>query len=127
MTVISYAGETMSRVIFGSNVRFPRSRAPHLLFVKRASVLCVRFSLALVFAVMPVLAQEKTGLPTDEKAVKTYEKAQKYLHEHHKEAALDEFKKADKQDGGHCLACQKLMIKYGQELREWKTDELGAE
>jgi thiol-disulfide isomerase/thioredoxin len=75
----------------------------------------------------PVLAQEKTGLPTDEKALKTFEKAQKYLHDRHKEAALDEFKKADKQDGGHCLACQKQMIKYGEELGEWKTAELGAE
>jgi len=36
-------------------------------------------------------------------------------------------KKADKQDGGHCLACQKQMIKYGEELGEWKTAELGAE
>jgi hypothetical protein len=48
----------------------------------------------------PALAQVKTDGPTDEKAQKTFEKAQKYLHERHKEAALDEFKKADKQDGG---------------------------
>jgi len=27
------------------------------------------------------------------------------------DAALDSFKKADKQDAGHCLACQKKMIK----------------
>jgi thiol-disulfide isomerase/thioredoxin len=75
----------------------------------------------------PALAQVKTEGPTDEKAQKTFEKAQKYLHERHKDAALDEFKKADKQDGGHCLACQKQMIKYGEELGEWKTAELGAE
>jgi thiol-disulfide isomerase/thioredoxin len=90
----------------------------------------VRFfhgSLMFLCFLTPVLAQEKTGLPTDEKALKTFEKAQKYLHDRHKEAALDEFKKADKQDGGHCLACQKQMIKYGEELGEWKTAELGAE
>jgi thiol-disulfide isomerase/thioredoxin len=75
----------------------------------------------------PVMAQVKTDGPTDEKAQKTFEKAQKYMHDRHKEAALDEFKKADKQDGGHCLACQKQMIKYGEELGEWKTAELGAE
>jgi thiol-disulfide isomerase/thioredoxin len=75
----------------------------------------------------PVLAQEKTGLPTDEKALKTYEKAVKSLREHREEEALDNFKKADKQDGGHCLACQKQMIKYGEELGEWKTAEFGAE
>jgi thiol-disulfide isomerase/thioredoxin len=84
-------------------------------------------SLMFLFFLMPALAQEKAGRPTDEKAQKTYEKAQKYLHERHKEAALEEFKKADKQDGGHCLACQEQMIKLGEELGEWKTAELGAE
>jgi len=83
--------------------------------------------LILLCFLTPVLAQEKTSLPTDEKALKTFEKAQKYLRERHKDAALDEFKKADKQDCGHCLACQKQMIKYGEELGEWKTAELGAE
>jgi thiol-disulfide isomerase/thioredoxin len=47
---------------------------------------------------------------------------------HHRVAdALDKFKKADKQDGGHCLACQKKMIKYGSELGEWKIAELAGE
>ena len=86
-----------------------------------------RVSLALMFILPPALAQEKTDGPTDEKARKTYEKAQKSLHEHRTEFALDDFKKADKQDGGHCLACQKQMIKLGQELGEWKTAELAAE
>jgi thiol-disulfide isomerase/thioredoxin len=87
----------------------------------------VRLTLALLFVLPSVLAQEKTDGPTDEKARKTYEKAQKSLHEHKTEFALDDFKKADKQDGGHCLACQKQMIKLGKELGEWKTAELGAE
>jgi thiol-disulfide isomerase/thioredoxin len=42
------------------------------------------------------------------------------------ESALDSFKKADKQDGGHCMACQKQMIKYALELRDWKTAEAAA-
>src|SRR5882762_3112264 len=88
---------------------------------------CVRLTLALMFVLAPVLAQEKTGEPTDEKARKTYGNALKSLHEHKVEWALDDFKKADKQDGGHCLACQKQMIKLGKELGEWKTAELGAE
>jgi thiol-disulfide isomerase/thioredoxin len=86
-----------------------------------------RVGLAVTFALTPVLAQEKTDGPTDEKARKTYEKAQKSLHEHKAEFALDDFKKADKQDGGHCLACQKQMIKYGEEFGDWKAAELGAE
>ncbi len=74
-----------------------------------------------------VEAQEKVEGPTSEKAQKTYKEAQKDLHERRPDFALEEFKKADKQDGGHCAACQKQMIKYGLELGEWKTAELGAE
>jgi len=39
--------------------------------------------------------------PTNEKAQKTYKEAFEYLHQHRKEWALESFKKADKQDGGH--------------------------
>jgi len=84
-------------------------------------------TLSLSCVLTPVLAQEKLSGPTDEKARKTYENALKSLHERKKDFALDDFKKADKQDGGHCLDCQKQMIKYGVELGEWKTAELGAE
>ena len=87
----------------------------------------VRLSLALMFVLPPVLAQEKPDGPDDEKARKTYERALKSLHEHKAEFALDDFKKADKQDGGRCLACQKQMIKYGEEFGDWKAAELGAE
>jgi len=87
----------------------------------------VRISLALMFVLPPVLAQEKPDGPADEKARKTYERALKSLHEHKAEFALDDFKKADKQDGGRCLACQKQMIKYGEEFGDWKAAELGAE
>jgi hypothetical protein len=93
----------------------------------RHSMRFVRISLAMVFFLTPVLAQEKKEEPADEKARKTYEKALKSLHEHRTEFALEDFKKADKQDGGHCLACQKQMIKLGSQLGEWKTAELGAE
>jgi peroxiredoxin len=86
-----------------------------------------RIILALACCLHPALAQEKTDGPTDEKARKTYEKALKSLQERNRDSALDGFKKADKQDGGHCLACQRQMIKYGVELGEWKTAELAAE
>jgi peroxiredoxin len=86
-----------------------------------------RISLALMCIVTLVLAQEKTDGPTNEKAQKTYRQALDELRGRNKPAALESFKKADKQDGGHCLACQKQMVKYGQELGEWKTADLGAE
>lgn len=87
----------------------------------------IRISLALACFLTPLPAQEKKDGPTDEKARKTYEKALKSLRENSKESALDGFKKADKQDGGHCLPCQRQMVKYGVELAEWKTAELAAE
>jgi thiol-disulfide isomerase/thioredoxin len=86
-----------------------------------------RISLILSCVLTPVFAQEKTDGPTNEKAQKTYKEALEFLHKCGKESALEGFKKADKQDGGHCLACQKQMIKYGVELGDWKTAELAAE
>jgi outer membrane protein assembly factor BamD (BamD/ComL family) len=68
-------------------------------------------ALALTIAVAPLVAQETADGPANEKAQKTYKEALDYVHKGMKEAALDDFKKADKQDGGHCMACQKKMIK----------------
>jgi peroxiredoxin len=84
--------------------------------------------LVLMCIVTPSVAQQKTDEgPANEKAQKTYKEALDYVHRRMTDAALDAFKKADKQDGGHCLACQKKMIKYGIELGEWKTAETAAE
>jgi hypothetical protein len=55
---------------------------------------------------------EKAEGPTREKAQKTYKDALKELHERHPDMVLENFKKADKQDGGHCPACQKQMIQH---------------
>lgn len=68
-------------------------------------------------------AQEAAPAPTSEKAQKTYKNAMDELHHGRKDAALDDFKKADKQDGGKCLACEKMVIKYGLELQDWKAAE----
>lgn len=40
---------------------------------------------------------------------------------------MDVFKKADKQDEGRCIACQRKMIEYGLQLQEWKTAQIAAE
>jgi len=83
--------------------------------------------LVLVSLATPLVAQDKAEGPTNEKAQKTYKEAFESLRQHQPAIALDNFKKADKQDGGHCVECQKKMIKYGTELREWKDAELAAE
>jgi thiol-disulfide isomerase/thioredoxin len=65
--------------------------------------------------------------PSNEKAQKTYREALDLAHMRRPGPALDEFRKADKQDGGHCFGCQKQMIFFGCRLGDWKTAELGAE
>ncbi|MFZ0579958.1 MAG: TlpA disulfide reductase family protein [Candidatus Acidiferrales bacterium] len=87
----------------------------------------IAMTLLLMFFVAPAPAQDKVGEPTNEKAQKTYKGAMQLLQEHQAVGALGEFKKADKQDDGKCLACQRKMIKYGVELEDWKTAELGAQ
>ena len=81
----------------------------------------------LVCMLAPAVAQEKMDTPTDEKAKKTYKEALEYLKQRKVEAALESFKKADKQDGGHCRPCQQNIIKYAIELQEWKMAEAAAQ
>jgi outer membrane protein assembly factor BamD (BamD/ComL family) len=85
-------------------------------------------ALALCFAASIAIADDtsKDG-PTNEKAQKTYKEAFELIHMRRLAPALEEFKKADKQDGGHCLGCQQQMIYYGSKFGEWKTAELGAQ
>lgn len=73
-------------------------------------------SLVVACVATPLFAQEKKDGLTNEKAQKTHKEALQNLHDRKLDWALDSFKKADEQDGGHCLACQKPMIKYGVEL-----------
>ena len=74
-----------------------------------------------------VQAQEKNDGPINEKAQKTYRDALGYLHDRQKIQAFENFKKADKQDGGHCVACQRQVIKFGMELEDWKAAEFAAQ
>jgi len=75
----------------------------------------------------PVLAQEAKDGPTNGKAQKSYKEALQLLQQRKENWALDSFKKADKQDEGHCFACQKQMIKFGIKYADWKAAELAAE
>jgi len=87
-----------------------------------------RVGLALACLILPLLAQEKPDEgPTNEKAQKTYQEGLEWLRQRRVSLAFDAFRKADKQDGGHCLACQKKIVRYGEELQEWKAAESAAE
>ncbi len=59
-------------------------------------------------------------------SAKAYSEGQAYLNQRRLSSALDSFRKADKEDGGHCRACQEQMIKYGVALKEWKTAEIAG-
>jgi peroxiredoxin len=82
--------------------------------------------LLLACCVPSSFGQEQADGPANEKAKKTFQEAVDLEKKHSKMWALEGFKKADKQDGGHCVACQKRMVKYGIELRDWKTAEAAA-
>jgi peroxiredoxin len=86
-------------------------------------------ALALILAcpLTAVLPQNNSDGPATEKAQKAYKEALEALHKRMPEEALGKFRKADKEDGGHCLACWQMMIKYGVEFRDWKTAETAAE
>jgi thiol-disulfide isomerase/thioredoxin len=74
-----------------------------------------------------VYAQDSQDAPKSEKAQKSFNDGLKSLRQGNEFWALDAFKKADKQDGGQCRACQLKMIKYGVQLQDWKTAEFAAQ
>ncbi len=83
--------------------------------------------LMLAFLISSSGGQEKTDTgPTNEKAKKTYKEALELQRRHMNEQALESFKKADKQDDGHCVGRQEKMIKYGIEFHDWKAAETAA-
>src|SRR5580704_2161508 len=87
----------------------------------------LRTALFLTLIVMNAFAQESADGPTDPKARKSYQEGLNCLQKHNTEMALENFKKADKQDGGHCAACQEQMLRLGEKIGDWKVAERGAE
>ena len=65
--------------------------------------------------------------PTDAKAQKTFADANSWLKSRNEIAALDAFKKADKQDSGHCEACQEKMLDLGMKFSDYKTADTATQ
>ena len=94
---------------------------------------CVYVALALAFATgvygrgaeKPGPAQP--GEPTDPKAQKTYAEAIEYERHGMKAAAIDGFRKANKQDGGHCIKCLERAFKLALESGDYKSAEAVTE
>ncbi len=83
--------------------------------------------LLLISLAVPMVAEDPADGPTNEKAKKSYKQALDFLKERNDEAALDSFKKADKQDDGHCRSCQQKIVRYAVQLRDWKTAETAVQ
>src|ERR1700686_2756537 len=86
---------------------YPRTRDGFLAadsrVTRRMSMRYARVVVMLASAITPSLPQETAESATNEKAQKTYKEASEYWQRRMTEAALDSFKKADKQDGAHGL------------------------
>ena len=65
--------------------------------------------------------------PADPKAKKTFDEATKLMQEHHWAFALDGFRKADKQDGGHCVPCEYRAWEAAGEIGNFKAARTQAE
>ena len=82
----------------------------------------------LVCAIATAFAQnDKSEGPANERGQKTYKEALDLVHKRMYGFAIETFKKADKQDGGACLACKKQIVKYGMEFGDWKSAGAAAE
>lgn len=97
----------------------------------------------LPYGAIPLHAQEKAAVtapapnigPTDPKAQKTYAAALKKLNDRRSYPSgemmnldiLDSFRKADKQDGGQCIACKENIFKYAMLTGDYKLAEQSAE
>jgi thiol-disulfide isomerase/thioredoxin len=73
-----------------------------------------------------MFAQPTKG-PTDAKAQKTYADALTWLKQRNNGSALDSFKKADKQDGGHCGACAEEIVTLGLKVGDFKAADAAAQ
>jgi thiol-disulfide isomerase/thioredoxin len=65
--------------------------------------------------------------PADPKAKKTYDEAIKLMKEHRTYFALDGFRKADKQDGGHCIPCEYQAWNAAFQMGDFKVARAQAE
>jgi thiol-disulfide isomerase/thioredoxin len=67
--------------------------------------------------------QAKPGEPTDPKARKTFAGAVDWQRHGNESTALDDFRKANKQDGGHCSECLSRAYALAIKLGEFKDAE----
>lgn len=72
------------------------------------------------------LGQTESG-PTNPRAQKTLQEGMDWVQRHDYGAAVDSFKKANKQDGGHCGACAFNIVKYGLMSGDFKDADAASQ
>lgn len=105
-------------------------RLTFFLTIFLVSICLTVFSIAQTPAHAPVPQNKPTAPsigPADPKAKKTYDEAIKLMKEHHANFALDGFRKADKQDGGHCIPCEYQAWNAAVEMGDFKAARTQAE
>lgn len=83
-------------------------------------------SLLIVIGTHSSRAQQNEG-PTNPKAQKTYATGMDWVNHRDYAAAIGSFRKADKQDDGHCVGCEKQLIKLGLETGDYKSADEAAQ
>jgi thiol-disulfide isomerase/thioredoxin len=78
------------------------------------------FALGLHAAEAPKNDAPKPGEPTDTKARKTFASAVEWERHHDDAAAMDDYRKANKQDGGHCSECLRHAFELANRLNAYK-------
>lgn len=93
-------------------------------FAPRKCFVLFALSLALVSGLRaldaPKPASPKAGEPTDQKARKTFASAVDWEKHRKHLAAMDDFRKANKQDGGHCSECLRRAYTIATEIGDYK-------
>lgn len=92
----------------------------------RKAVLALSAIALFQICTVTLAAEETPSGPTDPKAQKTFQKGMEQLNQRMIRDALSSFRKADKQDGGHCVACQRRMLYLAVQLEDWETAETAA-
>jgi thiol-disulfide isomerase/thioredoxin len=68
-------------------------------------------------------AAPKSGEPSDPKAAKTYQTAQQWERQGNQALAIEAYRKANAQDGGHCGLCLKRAHEMALAIGDFKTAE----
>ena len=79
------------------------------------------------FLIVSAAPGQSAGGPTDAKAKKTFADAEQWVRRGELDVAIDTFRKANKQDGGHCGACASRIIQYGLKIGDFRDADEAAE